>query len=292
MHETLKTAEIEELRRALVAARRRVLRARDAGEGELDTIESDREDQQLEPEEFAQEEQAADVRTRVTARQYAELRQIDGALERIDRSTYGACIDCEKPIAVERLRSEPWAARCAECEARSEAAPEPDRIDATARPQDFAEDIPDEKPDGEPDEGLAPAPIARDLEVLDDAEVAETIREAFLNEVGEALDDVRILCRDGVVTLAGEVANEALPEIARRIVEDETGYEVVDRMLVTAFAGEPAPGLTRGISGGQLPAEEPTEDEVEVAGETSEDILEVEEEGLTFVPPLRPVPER
>jgi hypothetical protein len=102
---------------------------------------------------------------------------------------------------------------------------------------------------------------------------------------------VRIACCDGVVTLAGEVPNEALPEIARRIVEDELGFEVVDRMLVIDTAGGP-----------QREAEEPPRRTIpadtlelgdeDMEGEVSEDILETEEEGLVFVPPTRPVPER
>src|SRR5207253_8631089 len=104
-----------------------------------------------------------------------------------------------------------------------------------------------------------------------------------------ALDTVRVLCRDGVVILAGEVANETLPEIARRIVEDEVGYQVVDRLLVTDVAGEPGLESKRTVRPHQVAETTVGEDD---ESDLSEDVLEVEEEGLTFVPPTRPVPER
>jgi hypothetical protein len=103
---------------------------------------------------------------------------------------------------------------------------------------------------------------------------------------------VHVLCRGGVVILTGEVANDALPEIARRIVEDEVGYEVVDRLMVTSFADGPERPEAPRVRDTDLPVDTVDIDPEELEAETSEDILEVEEEGLTFVPPSRPVPER
>jgi hypothetical protein len=145
---------------------------------------------------------------------------------------------------------------------------------------------PEAHPHGEaPDErGVAPVP---DLTELEDAEVAEAVREAFRIEVGEALDEVRVICRHGVVTLAGDVASETLPQIARRIVEDELGFEVEDRLIVT----DTPERLDSGVR--NTTADDTLELKVEdVEEETSQDILETEEEGLVFVPPSRPVPER
>lgn len=278
----LDSETVEALRHALAAARTGLLRDHESNEDELDAIEAERE---IEWEEMAQEEHAADVRTRLSSQQYAQLRQVDGALERIEQGSYGVCIDCGTEIPLERLRAQPWAATCAACAEEREAR-DPDI--STARPQDKAGDL----PDGRDDQHAATTPLPPELESLDDAEVVEAIREAFQNEVGEALDDVRIIARDGVVILAGEVPNETLPDIARRIVEDEVGYEVVDRLMVTEFAGEPAEPAPQGVSGGQLPTDEIEIDEEAVEGEVSDDVLEVEEEGLIFVPPTRPVPER
>lgn len=45
-----------------------------------------------------------------------ELRSIDDALGRIERGSYGQCIDCQEPIAEKRLEHFPYAARCIVCQ--------------------------------------------------------------------------------------------------------------------------------------------------------------------------------
>lgn len=50
------------------------------------------------------------------------LARIDAALRRLEAGTYGLCGDCDQPIASERLRALPFAARCRPCEAAREAA--------------------------------------------------------------------------------------------------------------------------------------------------------------------------
>jgi RNA polymerase-binding protein DksA len=43
------------------------------------------------------------------------LREIEGALARIEAGTYGVCVNCGKPIAEERLAAIPWATYCIDC---------------------------------------------------------------------------------------------------------------------------------------------------------------------------------
>jgi DnaK suppressor protein len=50
------------------------------------------------------------------------LARIDAALRRLEAGTYGICGDCDQPIASERLRALPFAARCRPCEEAREAA--------------------------------------------------------------------------------------------------------------------------------------------------------------------------
>ena len=45
-------------------------------------------------------------------REYAKLRKIDWALERINDGTYGHCEDCEEEIGLKRLENQPWAELC------------------------------------------------------------------------------------------------------------------------------------------------------------------------------------
>jgi DnaK suppressor protein len=50
------------------------------------------------------------------------LARIDAALRRLEAGSYGICGDCNQPIASERLRALPFAARCRPCEEAREAA--------------------------------------------------------------------------------------------------------------------------------------------------------------------------
>ena len=45
-----------------------------------------------------------------------ELRRIQGALRRLNDGTYGLCVDCGKDISLARLRAEPTAVRCIQCQ--------------------------------------------------------------------------------------------------------------------------------------------------------------------------------
>jgi DnaK suppressor protein len=65
------------------------------------------------------------------------LREISGALHRIDGGTYGICMECEQPISSKRLDAVPWARYCVSCQeriaARIEAGEEVDEYQAAGR---------------------------------------------------------------------------------------------------------------------------------------------------------------
>jgi DnaK suppressor protein len=44
------------------------------------------------------------------------LREISGALVRIDNGTYAICAECEEPISAKRLDALPWARYCVTCQ--------------------------------------------------------------------------------------------------------------------------------------------------------------------------------
>ena len=50
---------------------------------------------------------------------------LDQALKRIAEGTYGICVDCSKPIALERLEAVPEAIRCEACQEAYERGQEP-----------------------------------------------------------------------------------------------------------------------------------------------------------------------
>jgi len=67
---------------------------------------------------------------------YAQLRLIDEALDRLDSGDYGICLSCDQPIPPKRLQAVPWARYCVRCQ---EAGAEPEwnevrsRVPAAAR---------------------------------------------------------------------------------------------------------------------------------------------------------------
>lgn len=50
----------------------------------------------------------------------ASLDQIEKAIEKIEKGTYGTCEDCGLPITVERLKALPFATQCIECRRKAE----------------------------------------------------------------------------------------------------------------------------------------------------------------------------
>jgi DnaK suppressor protein len=45
-------------------------------------------------------------------REYAKLRRIDAALEKISDGSFGHCEECEEEIGMKRLENQPWAELC------------------------------------------------------------------------------------------------------------------------------------------------------------------------------------
>ena len=52
----------------------------------------------------------------ILVNEQALLTQVERALERIEKGTYGKCVNCGRPIPEKRLEAIPWAARDVKCE--------------------------------------------------------------------------------------------------------------------------------------------------------------------------------
>jgi len=50
----------------------------------------------------------------------ATLQEIDEALQRIEKKSFGKCVHCDKPIPLARLKAKPHATYCIECKRREE----------------------------------------------------------------------------------------------------------------------------------------------------------------------------
>jgi DnaK suppressor protein len=56
----------------------------------------------------------------ILVNEQALLTEVERALQRIEKGTYGRCVDCGQPIPEKRLQAIPWAARCIKDEERLE----------------------------------------------------------------------------------------------------------------------------------------------------------------------------
>ena len=56
------------------------------------------------------------VSLRLNSLDYAQLRLVEEALDRLDSGDYGTCLSCEEPIPAKRLRVLPWARYCVTCQ--------------------------------------------------------------------------------------------------------------------------------------------------------------------------------
>ena len=68
----------------------------------------------------AAQQSISDVNGRQEQRGLDEMAEVQAALHRLDKGTYGDCSDCGEPILLERLEVLPATQRCALCQASFE----------------------------------------------------------------------------------------------------------------------------------------------------------------------------
>ena len=230
---------------------------RKAEEG-LDAIDAERE---IELEEHAQEEQTARVLTRLDAQTLHAVKEIDNALNKILRGVYGKCEGCHRAIATARLRVMPAARLCTKCAARNERKP------AVA---------------GSEAEKSSAASVPADLSLLNDRELLECIREHLAEDGRIDMEELRLVCRKGVVYLSGMIPSEAEHQILLQILTDVLGFkEVVDHLTVEKLLWEQEKRTRDTVQETLPPWQEPP---------ASEDIVESTEEDKDFIAPFNPTP--
>jgi len=111
------TRRLQERRRALIAEIRHEM---EAGDDEHAARLRDEYDNLDPHDDRAMGDWVRDVGMAQSARESAELQDIEAALKRIAEGTYGECVDCGEPIALARLEANPAAARCIACQQRAE----------------------------------------------------------------------------------------------------------------------------------------------------------------------------
>lgn len=250
---------LETLGEQLRARRRQYLDEFRRAEADLEAINEERES---ELEEHAQEEQSARVLKRMDDRTLQAVREIDAALQRIINANYGICESCGNAIPVPRLRVMPATRYCTDCEARNEKQ-SPPPSSKTERP--------------------VPPTVPADLSLLDDSELSAAIREHLKEDGRVDAEELRIVCRDGVVHLSGVLPSESEHQILLQIVTDVLGLkEIVDRIQLEELVWE-RESRTREAPPDVLPPGQETPG--------TEDIVESSEEGKEFTAPAKPMPE-
>jgi RNA polymerase-binding protein DksA len=70
---------------------------------------------------MASDEEALAMNLRILATEENILEQLDQAIDKIERGTYGTCESCRKPIGKARLTALPFARLCIDCRQHKEA---------------------------------------------------------------------------------------------------------------------------------------------------------------------------
>ena len=228
-------------------------------EVELHSIQEERE---IELEEFAQEDRAARALAHLDDRAKHEIVEIDAALRRLMEGTYGICEGCGARITKARLRAVPATRFCVACAQEHE----------TARPG-----IPPEE------EVHHPGVVPPDLRLLSDRELEEYVREQVRDDRRVDIEELRLVCRHGVVHLEGALPSEAEHSILLQLLTDVLGLEeIVDHLQVKELFWEREERAKVEPAAEPLPQREPY---------GTEDIVESLEEGIEYVPPVSPTPE-
>jgi RNA polymerase-binding transcription factor len=108
---------VEEWRRLLAEARRRIVRDVALTDEELATLEGH---QPGAPTEDATRELVEGVLSRLEGREKHELDEIDAAQARLEAGTYGVCEGCGQTIMLARLRAVPTTRFCVPCQTEVE----------------------------------------------------------------------------------------------------------------------------------------------------------------------------
>jgi DnaK suppressor protein len=246
----------EELRQILQRQRDRLWQEAVEADSDLRELTEIRES---ELEEAAQQDRMARLLARLDVRAKREIEEIDAALERMARGTYGRCQRCQEWIALPRLRALPATRLCVPCMLQEE------ELGVA----------------GEAEEEPGTVPTRTDATLLSDRELETELREMVRQDGRVDMEELRVVCRHEVAYLVGAVPSEAEHQILRKLVTDVEGLrDVVDRIAVKEVLWER-----------EDRTKEPAHEAPSGSATETEDVVKSIEEGLTYSPPDAPPPE-
>ncbi|MBX3599480.1 MAG: TraR/DksA C4-type zinc finger protein [Rubrivivax sp.] len=106
-------AELQQRQRALATQLAEHLRGQTRVERAAERLAQDADDAPQRAPELA-------MTAALTDREQRELDAVAAALQRLADGGYGSCADCGTGIPFDRLKAEPWALRCVDCESAHE----------------------------------------------------------------------------------------------------------------------------------------------------------------------------
>ena len=126
-------------------------------------------------------------------------------------------------------------------------------------------------------------PLPADMSLLTDRELEDALRELVREDGRIDMEELRLVCRHGVVVLDGALPSETEHQILRKLMTDVAGLlELVDRLQVKEILWDRLDRSKR-VPGAVEPLR------AEPSG--TEDVVKSLEEGLDFVPPAGPAAE-
>lgn len=114
------TAKFDELRSHLESERKRLLAELEEWESNVRSADTRREGSPFgKREEEATESFELEKRLAVEKQVRGHLAEVEHALEKFEKGTYGLCDNCGRPIAPNRLEALPQASLCLDCKAKN-----------------------------------------------------------------------------------------------------------------------------------------------------------------------------
>lgn len=212
-------------------------------------------------EERAQKERMGRLLARLDDRQVHAFQEIEAALQRVADGTYGTCNACGQLISSARIQVLPATRLCVDCARRQE--------------EPSASAVEEEAP--------RTGRIYADMSLTTERELESAIRDQVREDGRVDMEELRLVCRHGVVYLDGLLPSEEQHSILLQLVRDFVGLEeIVDRLRVTELLWEREERSKAEPIEEQLPRAESSE---------TEDVVQSIEEGIEYLPPLEPPPE-
>ena len=106
------TKQVEELKNILLERKDKISKNI---QGSRDSIDSLKDSECKDEYDYAEVSSDSFKEGIIANQQINELKEIDEALKRIDKGTYGICEMCDESIAIGRLRAKPFAKFCTPC---------------------------------------------------------------------------------------------------------------------------------------------------------------------------------